>query len=89
MTTFKVGDRVRWSSEAGRATGVIRKKISSPVKFKGYTVRASAAEPQYLIESEQTDHLAVHKATALQKLRPRASTRPPKGSKPSPRRHGA
>jgi hypothetical protein len=89
MMTFRVGDRVRWSSEAGRATGVIRKKITSPVKFKGYTVRASAAEPQYLIESEKTDHLAVHKATALQKLRPRTSTRPLKRSKPSPRRHGA
>lgn len=63
-----------WSSEAGRVTGVIRKKINSPTKFKGYTVRASAAEPQYLIESEKTDHLAVHKATALHKLRPRMHT---------------
>ena len=87
MTTFRVGDRVRWSSEAGRATGVIRKKISAPLKFKGYTVRASAAEPQYLIESEKTDHLAVHKATALHKLRPRASTKQHQRSKPSPRRH--
>lgn len=55
-------------------TGVIRKKVNSPTKFKGYTVRASAAEPQYLIESEKTDHLAMHKATALHKLRPRTQT---------------
>lgn len=88
MTTFKVGDRVRWSSEAGRATGVIRKKISSPTKFKSYTVRASAAEPQYLIESEKTDHLAVHKAKALHKLRPRTQKVQRARSKPSRRGHG-
>jgi hypothetical protein len=89
MKTFKVGDRVGWSSEAGRAIGVIRKKISSPVKFKGYTVRASPAEPQYLIESEKTDHLAVHKATALHRLRSRTSTKHHERSKPRARRHGA
>lgn len=72
MKTFKVGDRVGWNSEAGRVTGVIRRKISSPMKFKGYTVRASAEEPQYLVESEKTDHLAVHRAAALHRLSPRA-----------------
>jgi hypothetical protein len=75
MATFKVGDRVGWNSEAGPVTGVIRKRISSPMKFKGYTVRASAEEPQYLIESEKTDHLAVHRAAALHRLRPRAGRR--------------
>jgi hypothetical protein len=89
MMTFKIGDRVRWNSEAGRVTGVIRKKITSSVKFKGYTVRASAAEPQYLIESEKTDHLAVHKATALHKLRPRTSTKHRKRASPTSRRRGA
>jgi len=73
--TFKIGDRVSWNSEAGRVSGVIRKKISSPIRFKGYTVRASKQEPQYLIESEKTDHLAVHKGSALRKLRPRAGAR--------------
>ena len=67
---FKVGDRVHWNSEAGRVTGVIRKKITSQIKFKGYTVRASTDEPQYLIESEKTDHLAMHKGAALHRLRP-------------------
>lgn len=85
MTTFKVGDRVGWSSEAGRVTGVIRKKISSPTKFKGYTVRASTDEPQYLIESEKTDHLAMHKGAALHHLRPRTK---PKRPKLRPRRQG-
>lgn len=65
---FKVGDRVAWNSEAGRVRGTIRKKISSPTKFKTYTVRASKEEPQYLIESEKSDHLAMHKGSALRKL---------------------
>jgi len=65
---FKVGDRVSWSSEAGRVSGVIRRKITAPMKFKGYTVRASREAPQYLIESDKTDHLAMHKGSALRKL---------------------
>jgi hypothetical protein len=65
---FKIGDHVRWNSEAGRVSGTIRKKISTPVKFKGYTVRASREAPQYLIESDKTPHLAMHKGSALRRL---------------------
>jgi Hypervirulence associated proteins TUDOR domain len=72
--TFRVGDRVSWNSEAGRVSGIIRRKISKPVKFKGYTVRASREEPQYLIASDRTDHVAVHKGSALRKL-PKRRTR--------------
>jgi hypothetical protein len=66
---------VSWNSEAGRVTGIIRKTIRSPMKFKGYTVRASPDDPQYLIESEKTDHLAVHKGSALHKLRAKTAGR--------------
>ena len=72
---FKTGDRVSWNSEAGRVSGIIRKKISAPTEFKGYTVHASREEPQYLIESDKTDHLAVHKGSALRKIRGPAGTR--------------
>ena len=53
---FKVGDHVAWNSEAGRVRGTIKKRITSPVTFKGYIVRASKDEPQYLIKSEMTGH---------------------------------
>ena len=66
---FKVGDQVEWNSEAGRVRGTIKKKVTSAIKFKTYTVRASKEEPQYLIESDKTDHLAMHKGSALKKLR--------------------
>jgi hypothetical protein len=68
-TEFRIGDHVRWNSEAGMVNGVIKKKVTKPMKFKGYTVRASKDEPQYLIESDKTDHLAMHKGPALLKIR--------------------
>jgi Hypervirulence associated proteins TUDOR domain len=63
--TFKIGDHVRWNSEAGRVSGVIIKKITADMIFKGYTHHASREAPQYLIKSHKTDHIAIHKGTAL------------------------
>jgi len=65
---FRVGDHVSWNSEAGYVRGTIKKKITSAITFKSYTVRASTEEPQYLIKSDTTDHLAMHKGSALKKL---------------------
>lgn len=65
---FKVGDLVEWNSEAGRVRGTIQKKITSEITFKGYTVHASKEEPQYLIKSDKTDHLAMHKGSTLNKV---------------------
>jgi hypothetical protein len=69
---YRVGDHVGWNSEAGHMRGTIRKKITSVITFKGYRVRASKEEPQYLIKSDTTDHLAMHKGSALRKLRGKA-----------------
>ena len=65
---FKVEDHVEWNSEAGRVRGTIKKKVTSAIKFKTYTVRASKEEPQYLIKSDKTEHMAMHKGSALKKL---------------------
>jgi hypothetical protein len=65
---LKVGDQVEWNSEAGRVRGTIKKKITSEITFKGYKVHASKEEPQYLIESDKTDHMAMHKGSALKKI---------------------
>ena len=67
-TNFKVGDHVEWNSEAGHVRGTITKKITSAIRFKTYTVRASKEEPQYLIKSDKTDHMAMHKGAALKKI---------------------
>ena len=65
---FRVGDHVEWNSEAGHVRGMIKKKVTSAIKFKTYTVRASKEDPQYLIKSDKTDHMAMHKSSALKKL---------------------
>ena len=65
---FEVGDHVSWNSEAGRASGTITKTITSEIMFKGYKVHASKDEPQYEIKSDKTDHIAMHKGSALTKL---------------------
>jgi len=65
---FKIGDHVEWNSEAGQVRGSIKKKVTSAIKFKTYTVRASKEEPQYLIKSDKTDHMAMHKGAVLKKL---------------------
>jgi DUF2945 family protein len=57
-----------WNSEVGRVRGTIKKKVTSAMRFKHYMVRASKEEPQYLIKSDKTDHLAMHKGTALTKI---------------------
>ena len=65
---FKIGDHVEWNSEAGRVRGTIKKKITSEITFKGYVVHASKDEPQYLIKSDKSEHLAMHKGSALKKI---------------------
>jgi hypothetical protein len=67
--TFKVGDHVAWNSEAGRARGTIIKVHTKDVDYKGYTHHASQDEPQYEIKSDRTDHIAMHKGTALRRIR--------------------
>ncbi len=65
---FEDGDHVRWNSEAGHVTGHITRVVTSEIPFKTYTVHASEAEPQYEIRSDRTDHIAMHKGSALTKI---------------------
>jgi len=73
---FKVGDHVHWNSEAGPVSGTIVKIHSTDFDWKGYRHRASEREPQYEIKSDRTDHIAVHKGSALRRRRV-AAPRPP------------
>ena len=65
---FKVGDHVRWNSEAGQVSGKIIKVHKKNTVYKGYTHHASADDPQYEIKSDKTDHVAMHKGGALHKI---------------------
>jgi len=68
---FKVGDHVSWNSEAGRVGGTIARIHTSDTDYKGYTHHASKDDPQYEIRSDKTEHVALHKGSALHKLRKR------------------
>ena len=65
---FKVGDHVHWNSEAGRVSGRIIKVHTRDTEYKGHPRHASRDEPQYEIKSDRTDHIAMHKGSALHKL---------------------
>ena len=71
-TIFKRGDHVEWNSEAGRVRGVIIKRVVSNIRIKGYVHHASREEPQYLIQSDKTDHVAIHKGKELRHIRAKA-----------------
>jgi len=65
---FKVGDQVGWNSEAGRVSGTIIRVHTRDTQYKGHTRHASAEEPQYEIRSDRTEHIAMHRHSALTKL---------------------
>jgi hypothetical protein len=65
---LKVGDHVTWNSEAGRVSGRIVKVHTRDVDYKGHARHASPDEPQYEIRSDKTDHVAMHKGSALRKI---------------------
>jgi hypothetical protein len=65
---FKVGDHVTWNSEAGHVSGRIIKVHAKDVDYKGHTHHASEDEPQYEIKSDKTEHIAMHKGSALKEL---------------------
>ena len=62
---FKIGDHVSWNSEAGHVSGKVIKVHTRNVEYKGYTHHSTVDDPQYEIMSDKTDHIAMHKGTAL------------------------
>ena len=64
---FKIGEHVTWNSEAGHVSGTIVKIHVRDFDYKGYTHHASKEDPQYEIKSDKTEHVAVHKTSALSK----------------------
>lgn len=63
-TKFKVGDHVKWNSEAGHVSGKIIKVHHSDFQYKGHTHHASSDEPQYEIKSDKTDHITSQRTKA-------------------------
>lgn len=67
-TKFHIGDHVRWNSEAGLVTGHIVKIHTHDTLYKGHRRHCTEDEPQYEIQSDRSDHIAMHKGGALQRI---------------------
>jgi hypothetical protein len=62
---FRPGDRVTWSSHGSTAHGQVERELTSDTEAAGRTVRASEDDPQYLVRSDRSGRVAVHKPGAL------------------------
>ena len=67
-SAFKVGNAVRWNSEAGQIHGKVTKVHVKDVEFMGKRRPASKEEPQYEVKSDKTGHSAMHHGDALHRL---------------------
>lgn len=65
---FKQGDRVKWSSGGGEATGSVQKYVSEPTTVDGQNVSASEDDPRYLVKNDNTGNVSGHKPDALEKI---------------------
>ena len=69
MAGFKVGDHVAWNSEAGRVSGRIVRVHTRDTQYKGHVRHCSPDDPQYEIRSDRSTHVAMHKGSALHRIR--------------------
>ncbi len=64
---IKVGDEVKWDTSQGETHGKVKRKLTRATHIKGYTAKATADDPQYLVQSGKTGALAAHKPGELRK----------------------
>lgn len=65
---FRIGERVRWNSEAGYVSGRIIAVHTRDFDYKGHTHRATPESPQYEILSDKSNHVAAHRGAVLQRI---------------------
>jgi hypothetical protein len=65
---FKIGDHVRWNSEAGQVSGKIIKVHVRDTAYKGHPRHCTRSDPQYEIKSDTTEHVAMHKGAVLHRI---------------------
>ena len=69
MAKLSVGDKVEWNTSQGKTVGRVKKKLTSPTKIKTHKVAASAANPEFLVQTEKSRKFAAHKPGELKKVR--------------------
>jgi len=69
MPKVSKGDKVQWETSQGRTEGEVTRKVTGPTKAGGYVAKASPRNPQYEVKSSKSGKTAIHKASALKKVR--------------------
>ncbi|WP_031363213.1 DUF2945 domain-containing protein [Caballeronia sordidicola] len=69
MTKVSKGDKVQWQTSQGGTEGKVTRKVTGPAKAGGHVAKASPDNPQYEVKSSQSGKTAIHKASALKKVR--------------------
>jgi hypothetical protein len=64
---LRKGDKVSWNTSQGRTEGAVVRRLTSPITIKGHEVKASADNPEYLVEATRSGAQAAHKPDALTK----------------------
>ena len=62
---FHPGDIVSWNTSQGRTKGHVIKQLTEECHIEGHKVAASEDEPQYLVETCESEKRAAHKPDAL------------------------
>jgi hypothetical protein len=63
--SLRKGTSVEWNTPQGPTHGKIVEKKTGDFELDGNQHRATAEEPQYVVESAKTGARAAHKASAL------------------------
>jgi hypothetical protein len=69
MAALERGDHVEWDTSQGRTRGTVVGKATATTRVKGWTARASRANPQVEVRSDKSGATAVHHPDALKKVR--------------------
>ena len=69
MPTVSKGDKVQWQTSQGPTEGTVTRKVTGPAKAGGHVAKASPRDPQYEVKSSKSGKAAIHKASALKKVR--------------------
>lgn len=64
---FRPGDPVKWKSSQGEITGKVKKKVTATESVKGHVAKATPDLPEYLVQSDETGAIAIHKPAQLKR----------------------
>ena len=69
MAAFKRGNPIEWNTSQGRTCGTAVGMVASTTHVRGWTAKASQADPEIEVRSAKSGATAAHHPDALKKVR--------------------